>query len=64
MSRIVFACALAGVLSVPAFGQGVDPLIGTWKFNPEKSTATTHYRNAFPSRSSKTGKTCLASSKV
>jgi hypothetical protein len=37
MRRIILACALAGVLSVPAFGQGVDPLIGTWKLNNEKS---------------------------
>jgi hypothetical protein len=27
-------------LTLPAFGQGVDPLLGTWKFNPEKSTST------------------------
>jgi hypothetical protein len=27
-------------LTLPAFGQGVDPLIGTWKMNPAKSTAT------------------------
>jgi hypothetical protein len=27
-------------LTLPVFGQGVDPLIGTWKFNPEKSTST------------------------
>ena len=27
MRRIILACALAGILSVPAFGQGVDPLI-------------------------------------
>jgi hypothetical protein len=40
MRRIVLACAFAGILSVPAFGQGVDPLIGTWKFNLEKSTST------------------------
>ncbi len=39
MRRVILACALAGILSVPAFGQGVDPLIGTWKFNREKSTA-------------------------
>jgi hypothetical protein len=26
-------------LTLPAFGQDVDPLIGTWKFNPEKSTS-------------------------
>src|SRR5215470_9350270 len=25
-------------LTLPAFGQGVDPLIGTWKLNLEKST--------------------------
>jgi hypothetical protein len=40
MRRIILACALASILSVPAFGQGVDPLLGTWKFNPEKSTGT------------------------
>jgi hypothetical protein len=38
MRCIIVACALASILGVPAFGQGVDPLIGTWKFNPEKST--------------------------
>jgi hypothetical protein len=38
--RIILACALLGVLGVPAFGQGVDPLIGTWKLNLEKSTFT------------------------
>jgi hypothetical protein len=27
-------------LTPPAFGQGVDPLIGTWKQNNEKSTST------------------------
>jgi hypothetical protein len=34
--------AIAGLMIVasPAFGQGVDPLIGTWKMNVEKSTAT------------------------
>jgi hypothetical protein len=37
MRRIILACALAGILGVPAFGQGVDPLIGTWKLNLEKS---------------------------
>jgi hypothetical protein len=40
MHRIIIACAIAGVLAVPAFGQGVDPLIGTWKLNLEKSTST------------------------
>jgi hypothetical protein len=38
MRRIILAVALAGVLAGPAFGQGVDPLIGTWKMSPEKST--------------------------
>jgi hypothetical protein len=38
MSRTIIICALAGILAVPAFGQGVDPLIGTWKLNLEKST--------------------------
>jgi hypothetical protein len=37
--RIILACAaLLGILGVLAFGQGVDPLIGTWKLNLEKST--------------------------
>ena len=38
MRRIIIACALVGVLGVPAFGQGVDPYIGTWKLNLEKTT--------------------------
>jgi hypothetical protein len=37
MSRIILACAIAGVFAVPAFGQGVDPYIGTWKLNMEKT---------------------------
>ena len=40
MRRIILACTLAGIVGVPAFGQGVDPLIGTWKLNLEKSTFT------------------------
>jgi hypothetical protein len=40
MSPIILAYALAGILGVPAFGQGVDPLIGTWKLNVEKSTSS------------------------
>jgi hypothetical protein len=40
MSRIILAVALAGILGVPALGQGVDPLLGTWKLNLEKSTST------------------------
>jgi hypothetical protein len=39
MYRIILACAIAGVLGAPAFGQNVDPLIGTWKLNVEKSTS-------------------------
>jgi hypothetical protein len=40
MYRVPIWAALAGVIAVPAFGQGVDPLIGTWKLNVEKSTFT------------------------
>jgi hypothetical protein len=33
--------AIAGlIVASPAFGQSVDPLIGTWKLNLEKSTFT------------------------
>jgi hypothetical protein len=28
------------IVASPAFGQGIDPLIGTWKLNLEKSTST------------------------
>jgi hypothetical protein len=38
MKSVVFAFAFFS-LTLPAFGQGVDPLIGTWKLNLEKSTA-------------------------
>jgi hypothetical protein len=31
---------LAAIFAMPAFGQGVDPLIGSWKLNLEKSTST------------------------
>ena len=34
MKRAIFALAFL-TLTLPAFGQGVDPLIGTWKFNLE-----------------------------
>jgi hypothetical protein len=37
MKRTLFALALFS-FTLPAFGQGVDPLIGTWKLNLEKST--------------------------
>jgi hypothetical protein len=38
MKRFCLGIIVAIGLTLPAFGQGVDPLIGTWKFNPEKST--------------------------
>jgi hypothetical protein len=37
MKRTVFALAFFS-LTLPVFGQGVDPYIGTWKFNAAKST--------------------------
>jgi hypothetical protein len=40
MYRFLICTAIAGIFAVPAFGQGVDPLLGTWKLNYEKSTAT------------------------
>jgi hypothetical protein len=36
MKTTLFALAFFSV-TLPAFGQGVDPLIGTWKLNFEKS---------------------------
>jgi len=39
--RLIFLVAAAlSVVATSAFGQGVDPLIGSWKMNLEKSTAT------------------------
>jgi hypothetical protein len=40
MKRLCVGIIVAISLSLPAFGQGVDPLIGTWKLNLEKSTST------------------------
>ena len=40
MKRLGLGIAVAIGLTLPAFGQGVDPLIGTWKLNLEKSTFT------------------------
>jgi hypothetical protein len=37
MKRTLFALAFF-TLTLPAFWKGVDPLIGTWKLNFEKST--------------------------
>jgi hypothetical protein len=38
--KMRLATAALLCLMLPAFGQGVDPLIGTWKFDPEKSKST------------------------
>jgi hypothetical protein len=40
MKRLCVGVVIVAGLALPAFGQGVDPLIGTWKFNPEKSQST------------------------
>jgi hypothetical protein len=48
MKSTISALAFFG-LTLPAFGQGVDPLIGTWKLNPEKSVTS------FPLQRSLTG---------
>jgi hypothetical protein len=37
MKSAIFALAFFS-LTLPAFGQGVDPIIGAWKLNVEKST--------------------------
>jgi hypothetical protein len=31
---------LATLLTMPAKAQGADPLVGTWKLNPEKTIST------------------------
>jgi hypothetical protein len=38
MLRIILACALAVIFAMPARAQSVDPYIGTWKLNLEKTT--------------------------
>jgi hypothetical protein len=40
MKRLGLGIVVAIGLTLPAFGQGVDPLIGTWKLNYEKSTGS------------------------
>jgi hypothetical protein len=40
MKQFCLGVIVAIGLTLPAFGQGVDPYIGTWKINLEKSTAT------------------------
>jgi hypothetical protein len=39
MKQLGLGIIVAIGLTLPVFGQGVDPLIGTWKMNPAKSTA-------------------------
>jgi hypothetical protein len=39
MKRLGLSVIVAACLTLPAFGQGVDPLLGAWKMNPAKSTA-------------------------
>jgi hypothetical protein len=38
MKRSCLGFIIAAGLTLPAFGQGVDPLVGSWKLNLEKST--------------------------
>jgi hypothetical protein len=38
MKHLCLATIVAIGLTLQAFGQGVDPLVGTWKLNLEKST--------------------------
>jgi hypothetical protein len=39
MKQSCLGIIVAFGLTLPAFGQGVDPLIGSWKLNLEKSTS-------------------------
>jgi hypothetical protein len=41
MKQFCLGVVVAIGLTLPAFGQGVDPLIGTWKLNNTKSTGST-----------------------
>ncbi len=38
MKQLCLGIIVAVGLTLPAFGQGVDPLVGSWKLNVEKST--------------------------
>jgi hypothetical protein len=40
MKQFCLGIIVAIGLALLAFGQGIDPLIGTWKMNVEKSTST------------------------
>jgi hypothetical protein len=38
MNQFCLGIIVAIGLTLPAFGQGVDPILGTWKMNADKST--------------------------
>jgi hypothetical protein len=40
MKKACLGFIIAAGLTLPAFGQDVDPLVGTWKLNVEKSAST------------------------
>jgi len=40
MKQLCLGIAIAIGLTLPAFGQGVDPLVGSWKLNVEKSVSS------------------------
>jgi hypothetical protein len=40
VKRLSLGVVVAAGLTLPAFGQEADPLIGEWKLNVEKSTST------------------------
>jgi hypothetical protein len=40
MRSVLLATTALSVIATSALGQGVDPLVGTWKLNLEKSTST------------------------
>jgi hypothetical protein len=42
MKQLCLGIIVAIGLTLPAFGQGVDPLIGTWKLNNAKSTGSAY----------------------
>jgi hypothetical protein len=38
--RLLSVAVIVGVACIPVLAQAQDPLVGTWKLNPEKSKAT------------------------
>jgi hypothetical protein len=52
MKQFCLGIIVAIGLMLPAFGHGVDPYIGTWKLNLEKSTWTNQLERTllFPGR--------------